>query len=455
MSPTSLDLTVGLLGKQVPKKSQTVKWKNGHTTVLPMVCSDTNVNVCEAVDIPIIKFMAEFPISLSTSMNVLHLNKEALGRADIVDVVGTALGSNMPVVIRGVAHDIVDGKLSAAYLDQHFAISPYRPVCIHDVMMRSIDHVHPTISGTIESFFQSMDDPSKIQCILDLPLSQAAMPKSLRNIDHGLVHGWNQTTHSVPIVSKVHPENFTVKAWGMLHHAGFLTYPHHDAEGTSTWVRMEAGAKFWVVFRPKDRWEDRSHIQNIATRLVNFAEHKAWLKQHCDAELITLLAGDMLIQPPCTMHAVYTPIASFATGGHFYHYACMHLTELARYIDVEVADSTTNQALEHALETLRRMVIAIPYLSPQIVLFKRPLLGLCIMATKARQYRAKGSSRRSVCDTETAQPSIDISDVILDYFGSSEWVSGSHILYQGNQFIPGDLVDREDLRRVLTKSLQL
>jgi hypothetical protein len=70
--------------------------------------------------------------------------------------------------------------------------------------------------------------------------------------------------------------------------------------------------------------------------------------------------------PPATVHAVYTPVASFSTGGHFYHYSCMHLTELARYIDAEVGDISTNQALNHALETLRRMVIAVPYLSPRI-----------------------------------------------------------------------------------------
>jgi hypothetical protein len=67
--------------------------------------------------------------------------------------------------------------------------------------------------------------------------------------------------------------------------------------------------------------------------------------------------------PPGTVHAVYTPVPSFATGGHFYHYMCLHLTELARYIDAEIADSTTNQDLEHALETLRRMMIMVPYLS--------------------------------------------------------------------------------------------
>jgi hypothetical protein len=139
----------------------------------------------------------------------------------------------------------------------------------------------------------------------------------------------------------------------------------------------------WVYFRPRSRQNERSHLQNIATHLVNFTENVEWLKQHCDTEVITPLPGNILcrhslmyvlaltcqtisIQPPCMMHAVYTPIASFATGGHFYHYGCMHLTELARYIDIEVADSTTNQTLVHALETIRCMVIAIPYLSRHI-----------------------------------------------------------------------------------------
>jgi hypothetical protein len=44
----------------------------------------------------------------------------------------------------------------------------------------------------------------------------------------------------------------------------------------------------------------------------------------------------------------------------------MHLTEVSRFIDAEASYGTTNQDMEHALETLRRMLIAIPYLSPRI-----------------------------------------------------------------------------------------
>lgn len=201
-----------------------------------------------------------------------------------------------------------------------------------------------------------------------------------RNIDHGLAYGWNQTTHSVPIQAKVHSENFTVKGWEILHHAGFPTYPHYDAEGTLTWLRLEVGVKFWVVFRPKQYHHDRLHLQDFVTKLVDVTSHQQWVEKHCDGEVIVLRAGDIVyafsllscvylmkrfcrIMPPGTVHAVYTPIPSFATGGHFYHYMCLHLTELAQYIDAEAADSTTNQSLEHALETLRRMMIMVPFLS--------------------------------------------------------------------------------------------
>lgn len=121
---------------------------------------------------------------------------------------------------------------------------------------------------------------------------------SYRNLDHGLVYGWNQTAHSVPILSKVHPENFTVKGWAILHHAGYLTYPHHDAEGTLTWLRMEIGVKFWAVFRPKNNHHDRNHLQEFVTRLVDFTNHEEWVRKHCDGEVIVLRPGDIVFVIP-------------------------------------------------------------------------------------------------------------------------------------------------------------
>ncbi|KAG2045585.1 hypothetical protein BDR06DRAFT_1015501 [Suillus hirtellus] len=82
-------------------------------------------------DSDIIRFLAQFPPSLPSSKHVLHLPASALAEDDITDVVETALRSNIPVVLSGVAHDGLDCDPSAKYLDKRFAISPKRPVCIH------------------------------------------------------------------------------------------------------------------------------------------------------------------------------------------------------------------------------------------------------------------------------------------------------------------------------------
>ncbi|OJA20360.1 hypothetical protein AZE42_07313 [Rhizopogon vesiculosus] len=410
---TNLDLTCGLLGTQVPVKSGQITWKDGHTTILPAVYDDFAINVA-AVDIPMITFIAQFPSSTPESTYVHHLTNVDLQSDTILDVVGEALSQNKPVVIRGVDHKDLGSQFTAGDLDEHFGISPNRAVCIHDLKARSNDHTMPTIPGTVASFCNSILDPTKIQCVLDLRLAHVSLPESLSKLDHGLVHGWNETMYDCPISSDVHPENFTVKGWGLLHHAGIYTGAHYDAEGTLTWIRMEVGVKYWVVFKPKTKHNNRLHLQQFACRLVDFDDQNLeWYREHCDIEVITLYAGDLLILPPGTVHAVYTPVASFATGGHFYHYGCMHLSELARYIDSDVGNSTTNQNLDHALETLRRMVIAIPRLSPRIMLFERSLLSICIMATKGEEYRAKGGSKHSVLDRETAQPSAEVSNAIF------------------------------------------
>ncbi|KAG2028812.1 hypothetical protein BDR03DRAFT_1019312 [Suillus americanus] len=451
MTETShYDLTIGLLGTEVPKNSPVIKWKDGYTTILPAVFDDHNINVCAKVDIPIITYLAKCPVSTPDSLHITHISNNRIPATDLHDLVGDSLSQNKPVAIRGTGRHPVGEELTAEFLDQDYAISPNRAVWVHDVMARAIDHTKTTRPGVIKYFIESMKNPKTIQCVLDIPLVQVSLPDSLKNLDHGLAYGWNQTTYDVPIKSNVHPENFTVKGWALLHHAGFLTYPHRNAEGSLTWVRVEVGTQFWVVFRPKNRYHDRQHIQDVASRLRNFTENEAWIKAHCDAEVITLLPGDIIIIPPGQVHAVYTPVASFATGGHFYHYGCMHLTEISRYLDVVVGDCLTNQTLHIALETLRRMIIAIPRLSPRIPLFRRSLLALCIMVTQGKQYRAKGGPKSAVVDTETADLSTEIARAISGHLGVTTRMSGPTLLYNGDQFDRGELMTEESLHEVLT-----
>ncbi|KAG1790108.1 uncharacterized protein HD556DRAFT_1446460 [Suillus plorans] len=418
---SELDLTIGVIGTNVPRSSPCITWKNGHKTVLPAVHNEFMLNLCDHVDIPLIRYMAQLNTCESTSNNVLHLSGDTLQNLDVMAIVSDALSTNRCVKVTGVPYDKPQDDITTDYLDEHFSISPLRPVSIHDTEARYNDHADPIVFGNIKSFIESINDPTKIQSILDIPLAQTALPKYLRQI---------------------HPQNFTSKGWGLLSHAGFLSYPHHDAEGTLTWIRIESGIKFWAIFHLKGGSSDRIQLQHLSVRLADYNTHKEWILNHCDGEVIALHPGDMLILPPGIVHAVYTPVPSFCTGGHFYNYSCMHLTELSRYVDAEVARTSTNQDMEHALETLRRMVIALPYLSGRKVLHKRSLLSLCVMATKRLHYRAQGGSNECVEETETAKPCADIADIAFKFLGVSNRKRPGDILYKGDQFDPGQVIDR-------------
>jgi hypothetical protein len=57
---------------------------------------------------------------------------------------------------------------------------------------------------------------------------------------------------------------------------------------------MEAGYKFWAIFRLKDGASDRVRINNLWTKLADYPTHKAWIHKNCQGEVITLRQGDML-----------------------------------------------------------------------------------------------------------------------------------------------------------------
>jgi hypothetical protein len=130
---SDLDLTSDVLGKLVPATSPTVTWHDGHITVLPAVYDKFGKNVCEAIDIPIIKFMAEFPVSTSESSYIAHVPHTIMSRDGFLERVGHCLSLNKSVVIRGAEGQHDTQKLSADYLERNFAISPHRTVCIHGI----------------------------------------------------------------------------------------------------------------------------------------------------------------------------------------------------------------------------------------------------------------------------------------------------------------------------------
>ncbi|KAG2029562.1 hypothetical protein BDR03DRAFT_987673 [Suillus americanus] len=415
LSPLNLDFTPGILGIEVPQQSGTVTWADGRRTVLPCVMSK-GINICENNDAAMVRFLSEFPESKPTSNDVVHLKRHGLTRGQLEKSISEALSHNKPVIIRGSSSNSAS-VLDVEYLQNNFGISPLMRVTMHDVAKRVKDFTHPHKQGTIQRFMDDTGDPSKIQCILDIPLSHAGLPPELQLLDHGLVYGWNQTTVDCPVRSgKVHPDNFTTKSWALLHQAGFVSYPHHDADGAITFVRVETGIKFWVVFRPKHTL-GRTALQKAQMLFSNFSKNREEIMLTWDAEVITLLDGDLLFQPAGQIHAVYTPKKSFVTGGHLHHFGSLHLTELSRYIDAHKAQFLTNQVHDNALETFQRMTIALPRLSPSIELHRRALVGLCLMVINRDKYKASNNDQGyKIIASESTERAVVIATAIIRHF---------------------------------------
>lgn len=66
------------------------------------------------------------------------------------------------------------------------------------------------------------------------------------------------------------------------------------------------------------------------------------------------------IQPPSTIHEVYTPTPSVTTGGHFYTYNSLHFTECSRIYDIHTRDCLTNNIHNGVTQTMVMMMAALP-----------------------------------------------------------------------------------------------
>lgn len=71
---------------------------------------------------------------------------------------------------------------------------------------------------------------------------------TLSSLDEGLLIGWNRTL----VTHQSAAENFSIspfmgRTWGLLHHGGFITYPHHDGDGLNTYIIPRSGAKLWAI----------------------------------------------------------------------------------------------------------------------------------------------------------------------------------------------------------------
>jgi hypothetical protein len=137
MADPNFDLTIGLLGRDVPLNSHTLYWKNGYKTVLPTVYDEHMVNVCAKVDIPIIKYLAQWPESSPHSIYTTHVTGRGNSTVNLHDVAGDALSQNKPIVIRGTGSYPASVQLTTDFLDRTYELSPHRAVWVHGSVVTS------------------------------------------------------------------------------------------------------------------------------------------------------------------------------------------------------------------------------------------------------------------------------------------------------------------------------
>lgn len=85
------------------------------------------------------------------------------------------------------------------------------------------------------------------------------------------------------------------------------------------------------------------------------------------------------------MHCVYTPVKTIATGGYFYTFSSLHLTELACDVDHRVGEFTTNQFHAGAYCLIINMALTLPNYWDTPML-KIPFLALARLVLKPKDY---------------------------------------------------------------------
>ncbi|KAG2060477.1 hypothetical protein BDR06DRAFT_966967 [Suillus hirtellus] len=317
------------------------------------------INICEDNDAAMVWFLSELPELKPSSSNIVHLKCNDLTRGQLQQSVSEALSHNKPVIIQGSGSNSATA-LDAEYLEKIFGILPWMHVTIH------------------------------------------GLPTELQLLYHGLIYGWNQTTVDCPIHSgKVHPDNFTTKSWLLLHHAGFVSHPHHNADGTMTFVQIETGIKFWVVFHTRNTLS-RTAFQKAQMLFANFAKNQEEIILTWEAEVITLLDGDILFQPAGQVHAVYTPKKSFVTGGNLHNFGSLHLTEIFHYINAHKAQFLTNQDDNSSSMALTQL---------------QALISLCLMVINHNKYKASNNYQGyKIVESESMERAVAIATVITSHF---------------------------------------
>jgi hypothetical protein len=94
-----------------------------------------------------------------------------------------------------------------------------------------------------------------------------------------------------------------VEKWRLLSQRGSGTMTHQDHCGFWTWLKIEEGKKLWLMCHLSE--DDRKSFAKDGPAFTGGRWFYIWLEP-----------GDILIMPPGTVHAVFTPVDTLCIGGN-------------------------------------------------------------------------------------------------------------------------------------------
>ncbi|KAE9383037.1 hypothetical protein BT96DRAFT_1009721 [Gymnopus androsaceus JB14] len=365
-SPVQVDLLSDVLGSQVHHLAEIQTWPNGWKTVLP-----TLVETVEGKPVNLLRHDSDRVRWMADPHNAVDDN-----------------GS----IVKYLDHNCYN-EIGDMLEDIHCLMSKGHVV----VLSGAVPHMRKRITSLKHIIHDFGGGFNPEQFLLNDGLSS-----------------WKQSRFHYPIKTQSHIENLLITSWGLIHHAGVYTNVHQDSEGCNTTIevagdRRNPVPKIWGILTftdPSTPSKTRKDIFEMISRTCSLRsytddedykepggiwplEDPQW-SEICKVELVYALPGDIIFQPAGTLHLVFTPAMCVTHGGHFYSFDTMHLTEFTRALHVKAGEFVTNAIHEGIIETLVRMLLALPDMTTR-VFYKRSIASLCLMVLYPKLYEAPGT----------------------------------------------------------------
>ncbi|KAF8065969.1 hypothetical protein FPV67DRAFT_1670545 [Lyophyllum atratum] len=371
------DFVTPVRGVQLSSEAPVIHWPGDVRTCVPFIPEDEDVvrrmAACPGSRVsPFITHMEMDPLPFSAVGECRRL----LAKGDILVLRDSIMREN-----RDFREYMVDAPINGETLFD-----------VHDSSRRLLaGEPNPRIS--LDTFLEGTCDPKSVQCILSVELDLQSVPWIVSKLDDGYSWGYNNLPEILKgerLVGDFH----RARSWALLHHAGVLTFIHHDAEGLLTFIRILIGGKMWGIVRPKD-YENATtcaELDGLQDELFDIdtppSDHwqRKWEEKGGSMYTIDVQAGDLVVMPPGSGHMVFTPICTISVGGHLTMYDTLHLTEVSRAYDVKKGLTSTNTSHMSVYVMLCGMAVGILTRPKTRVLYTKCIRALCRMVLHPKAY---------------------------------------------------------------------